>query len=151
MRELTRRHQTRWLSEDLSGDPDADEFVNGSGNGRRQNLRSGSTESPLGPISPGRSLVGEGLRAAGIKTKRGGDDVFGSGGGSRATDERSQASGSGSSRISEGVGPPIMALTKVKILDPRSNDGSERRANRTSYNGMALRPATSMADYHHGE
>lgn len=151
VRELTRRHQTRWLSEDLSGDTgdrDADEFVNGSGSGRKQKLRSGSTESPLGPVSLGRSLVGEGLRAAGIKTKRGGDDVFGNGSsGDRAAEERSQASGSGSSRISEGVGPPSMALTKVKIVDPFSSD---RRMNRASYNGVAPRPATSMADYHHG-
>lgn len=149
VRELTRRHQTRWLSEDLNGDPDADEDIHG--NGRRQSIRGGSAESPLGGLPGGRSLVGEGLRAAGIKTKKG-DDVFGSGGAGKVFDERSQTSGSGSSRVSEGVGPPSVALAKVQIVDPRSSNDSERRANRASYNGLSSRPATSMADYHqHGE
>ncbi|KAJ7456728.1 hypothetical protein B0H11DRAFT_223332 [Mycena galericulata] len=63
VRELARRHQTRWMSEDLGSN---------NGNGveererereRRQSLRGGSAESALGA---GRSLVGEGLRAAGL-------------------------------------------------------------------------------------
>jgi hypothetical protein len=148
VRELTRRHQTRWLSEDLSADPDVDDDIPG----RRQTQRGGSAESPLASLAGGaRSLVGEGLRAAGIMTKRG-DDIFSSGGSSsgRGADERSQVSGSGSSRISEGVGPPSSALTRVSF-DSRPNEASERRANRTSYNGLTARPATSMADYHiHG-
>lgn len=119
--------------------------------GRRQAPRGGSAESPLTSFGGARSLVGEGLRAAGIKTKRG-DDVFSNGGGSssKGTDERSQASGSGSSRVSEGVGPPSVASTRVSF-DSRPNEVSERRAQREVYNGMT-RPATSMADYRtHGE
>ena len=91
-------------------------------------------------------MVGEGLRAAGIKTKRG-DDVFGNGGGSiRGIDDHNHASGSGSSRVSEGVGPPSAGLTRVSF-DSRPNEANERRALRG--NGLTSRPATSMADYHH--
>ena len=119
--------------------------------GRRQAQRGGSAESPLASLASGRSLVGEGLRAAGIRTKRG-DDVFSNGGGSGiGADERSQTSGSGSSRVGEGAGPPSIASTRVSF-ESRPNEASERRAHRESYNGMASRPATSMADYHnHGE
>ena len=148
MRELTRRHQTRWLSEDLSGDLDGyDDDIPG----RRQDQRGGSAESPLASLAGGRSLVGEGLRAAGIMKK--GDDIFSNAGGSngRGADERSQTSGSGGSRVSESVGSASLALTRVSF-DSRPNEASDRRAHRASYNGMASRPATSMADYHnHGE
>ncbi|KAJ7643623.1 hypothetical protein FB45DRAFT_895601 [Roridomyces roridus] len=62
VRDLARRHQTRWMSEDLSAS-------NGVADGdrepeRRQSLRGGSAESALGSV--GRSLLGEGLRAAGL-------------------------------------------------------------------------------------
>lgn len=141
VRELTRRHQTRWLSEDLTGEHDQDEEPQGAALGRRQSLRSGSAESPLnGGFGMGRSLVGEGLRAAGISKR--GDDVFSSGGrgggGSKVFDDRSQASGSGEKS---------MALTKVQIVDPRSSNDAERRAHRASYNGTGSRSNTSMADY----
>jgi hypothetical protein len=126
----------------MSGDLDDGDIP-----GRRQNQRGGSAESPLTSLAGGRSLVGEGLRAAGIKTRKG-DDVFGNGGSIRGTDEQSQASGSGGSRVSEGAGPPSVSSTRVSF-DSRPNEASERRAHRESYNGIASRPATSMADYHH--
>ncbi|PSS06586.1 hypothetical protein PHLCEN_2v3644 [Hermanssonia centrifuga] len=76
VRELTRKHQTRWLSEDLSAsvDADAEDDVSGRsnvnpGSGRKQTQRFGSSESPFGP-SGGRSLLGEGLRAAGLTKRR---------------------------------------------------------------------------------
>ncbi|KAJ7490661.1 hypothetical protein FB451DRAFT_1361458 [Mycena latifolia] len=78
VRELTRRHQTRWLSEDMGNNGNGaggGGNENGNGNGvereRRASLRAGSAESALGA---GRSLVGEGLRAAGLA--RSGGDVF---------------------------------------------------------------------------
>ena len=134
VRELTRRHQTRWLSEDLAVEHDQEQGV---ALGRRQSVRSGSAESPLnGGFGMGRSLVGEGLRAAGIGKK--GDDVFSSGGRGKASDDRSQVSGSGEN----------MALTKVQIVNPRSSNEIERRAHRASYNGTVSRSNTSMGDYH---
>ncbi|KAJ6453067.1 hypothetical protein C8R45DRAFT_1083127 [Mycena sanguinolenta] len=79
VRDLARRHQARYLSEDLGSNRDG-----GSSPGmaeereRRQSLRAGSAESALGA---GRSLLGEGLRAAGLAGRererdRGGGDVF---------------------------------------------------------------------------
>ncbi|KAG7445621.1 uncharacterized protein BT62DRAFT_932779 [Guyanagaster necrorhizus] len=70
VRDLTRRHQTRWMSEDLlatSPTDDNDEPTIG----RRQTRRGGSAESGLTVSARGRSLVGEGLRAAGIGLKDG--------------------------------------------------------------------------------
>ncbi|KAF7987021.1 hypothetical protein HWV62_125 [Athelia sp. TMB] len=128
VRDLTRRHQTRWLSEDLSGEI-GDEDVDGGG--RRQTPRGGSMESPL---SNGRSLVGEGLKAAGLKTRRG-EDVFGG-------DERNLAGGSGRG------GEPNTASTKVSF-DTRSSE--DRRAHRASYNGVGSRPSTSMTESNHGK
>ncbi|KAJ7274006.1 hypothetical protein C8J57DRAFT_1594707 [Mycena rebaudengoi] len=88
VRELARRHQARWVSEDLGGGSNAGSVHggasgngNGNGNGleerdreRRQSLRAGSAESALLSAGGGRSLVGEGLRAAGLAVR--GGDVF---------------------------------------------------------------------------
>ncbi|GJE88464.1 hypothetical protein PsYK624_045470 [Phanerochaete sordida] len=88
VRDLTRRHQTRWMSEDLSSSAhaDIDDVPStpsrsttslahyGNSPGRRPTTRGGSD-----PLSPGRSLIGEGLRAAGItrrRDSRAGDDPF---------------------------------------------------------------------------
>ncbi|KAF5380661.1 hypothetical protein D9757_007010 [Collybiopsis confluens] len=69
-----RRHQTggRWVSEDMSRaggrevDHEDDDLPNARG--RKQTLRSGgSADSVLTVGAAGRSLVGEGLRAAGLK------------------------------------------------------------------------------------
>ncbi|KAJ6614796.1 hypothetical protein B0H10DRAFT_2220896 [Mycena sp. CBHHK59/15] len=83
VRELARRHQTRWFSEDMGGGGgerggggNANTSVNGNApeeRERQQSLRAGSAESAL---QGGRSLVGEGLRAAGLAGRGGGGDVF---------------------------------------------------------------------------
>ena len=73
VRESSRRVQ-RWSSVDegsLNGNSPGDE------DGRRQWRHAGSAESPLGGRE-GRSVVGEGLRAAGL-AKRGSEDVFAEG------------------------------------------------------------------------
>ncbi|EGN98596.1 hypothetical protein SERLA73DRAFT_161294 [Serpula lacrymans var. lacrymans S7.3] len=133
-----RSSTTRWLSEDLSAQADDDPDHNPpNGYGRRQVQRGGSTDSSLGALNGGRSLVAEGLRAAGIKMKnQPGDDIFGNASGNVADnsatllrrakssaarssipgrvgwddggeDERSRTSGGSSSRAAEGVGPPL--------------------------------------------
>ncbi|KAK0202119.1 hypothetical protein DFS33DRAFT_1489916 [Desarmillaria ectypa] len=68
LRDLNRRHQTRWMSEDLSAASPTDDN-DGPAIGRRQSLRGGSAESGLTVGARGRSLAGEGLRAAGIGLK----------------------------------------------------------------------------------
>ncbi|KAJ7621869.1 hypothetical protein DFH06DRAFT_1305632 [Mycena polygramma] len=71
VRDLAKRHQARWLSEDMSS-VGRSGIMNGGGEERerRQSLRAGSAESALGA---GRSLVGQGLRAAGLAVRNGGD------------------------------------------------------------------------------
>ena len=129
VRELARRHQTRWLSEDMgsvaSSSRTTQDGDDGVGRiGRKQGVRGGSAESGLGG-STGRSLVGEGLRAAGlspIRRRFGEDDVFGAGErGERerkiewsAESVRSRSRLEGS-RVDEGVGPP----RNVRTPDPR--------------------------------
>lgn len=78
VRDLARRHQARWLSEDMTSSSNgAGGSPSGGGGGeereRRASLRAGSAESALGA---GRSLIGEGLRAAGLARGGGGADVF---------------------------------------------------------------------------
>ncbi|KAF9496586.1 hypothetical protein BDN71DRAFT_1505699 [Pleurotus eryngii] len=70
MRDPQRRQQTRWLPGDVSFADDQSDLTTDiqTQHGRRQSLRGGSAESALG-LGSGRSLVGEGLRAAGL-TKR---------------------------------------------------------------------------------
>ncbi|KAK0462051.1 uncharacterized protein EV420DRAFT_1746320 [Desarmillaria tabescens] len=70
VRDLNRRHQTRWMSEDLSVTSPSDDNDEPA-IGRRQTLRGGSAESALTVGARGRSLAGEGLRAAGIALKDG--------------------------------------------------------------------------------
>lgn len=93
-------------------------------------------ESPLSNLAGVRSLAGESLRAAGLKTKR--DDVFG--GDTGGTDERSSMSG----RPGEQS-----AASSIVSLDTKSGD--ERRAHRASYNGISSRPSTLMAEPNHGK
>ncbi|RPD62254.1 hypothetical protein L226DRAFT_337925 [Lentinus tigrinus ALCF2SS1-7] len=158
-RELTRKHhQMRW-SEDLSSPsrelPD-ESFDNP---GRRQGHRSGSSEGLLGTVG-GRSLIGEGLRAAGL-TKRKDEDVFTSSNGqlhAPVPQRRTRSTGAssalaseldssfdssideGNSRVSEGIGPP---------LNPKTPLNSGFRPRPTS--GIAPRPGTSMAALHHDD
>ncbi|KAI0766457.1 hypothetical protein BD413DRAFT_672974 [Trametes elegans] len=160
VRDLTRKHQTRWMSEDLSSpsrDNNDDSFE--SITGRRQGHRAGSSEGLLGTAG-GRSLVGEGLRAAGL-AKRRDEDVFSSNGDPQAVPPRrtrstgnssviagghsdgnpEQARDGRSSRVNEGVGPP---------QDPKTPfNGSYRFTDRRAHSGGGPRPGTSMAALHH--
>ncbi|KAI0631968.1 hypothetical protein C8Q77DRAFT_1218535 [Trametes polyzona] len=154
VRELTRKHQTRWMSEDLSSPSreNHDESFEGAngGMGRRQGHRAGSSE--------GRSLIGEGLRAAGL-TKRRDEDVFMAANGdiqaipprrTRSTGNSSVVAGATSNGspeqgrenrsnwVEEGVGPP---------RDPKTP--LNRFPDRRPQSGMAARPGTSMAALHH--
>ncbi|KAH9936129.1 uncharacterized protein B0H18DRAFT_1081855 [Fomitopsis serialis] len=119
VRELTRKHQTRWLSEDLSAsveDEEPSHHANGSVEsfGRRQGHRGGSSDTVLAG-NGGRSLVGEGLRAAGLTKRRDpGDDLF-------------------------GGGPTA----------PESPRRTKRDERMTRSGGMLARPGTSMAALHH--
>lgn len=179
VRDLTRRHQTRWLSDDLSGNaPDA---------GRRQSQRGGSAESALngGAGATGR-LAGESLRAAGIGMRGSGrqgassnEDVFGDGRdvnvsarGARSSvvgpsagrtvewedgerqrrsnvDNRSRTGGS-NPRVGEAVGP---AIPRPHLhSDPsRAPSTLVMGDTRGATHGVSSRPATSMADFYRGE
>ncbi|KAF8125796.1 hypothetical protein EV363DRAFT_1350161 [Boletus edulis] len=182
VRDLTRRHQTRWLSDDLSG--------NAPDSGRRQSQRGGSAESALngGAGVTGR-LAGESLRAAGIgmrgSMRQGApsnEDVFGdgrnvnvptrearssaAGPSARRTvewedqerrrrpdvvDDRSRTSGS-NARIGEAVGPPG-SRPHLHSDPPRAPSALvvERGDTRSTGHSTSSRPATSMADFYHGE
>ncbi|KAG2138599.1 uncharacterized protein EDB93DRAFT_1253304 [Suillus bovinus] len=164
VRELTRRHQTRWLSDDISNLPDSS---------RKQTQRGGSAESTLGV---GGRLVGEGLRAAGIGMRNGtqtNDDVFAHSNGShvslrrartaasgtrrnvewedehRVADDRSRASGSSGTRLSEGVGPS----TRPHLSSDPSRASSSLLVERDLRGARTAssRPATSMAEFYHEE
>ncbi|KAG1780693.1 hypothetical protein EV702DRAFT_1194166 [Suillus placidus] len=124
--------------------------------GRKQTQRGGSAESTLGA---GGRLLGEGLRAAGIGMRNGtqaNDDVFVHSNDShvslrrartagsstrrtvewedenRAADDRSRTSGSSGARLSEGAGPS----TRPHLSGGRA---------------ASSRPATSMAEFYHGD
>ncbi|KZT73947.1 hypothetical protein DAEQUDRAFT_761889 [Daedalea quercina L-15889] len=149
VRELTRKHQTRWLSEDLSGPAEGDEepshHASGSGEvvGRRQGHRGGSSDTLLAG-NGGRSLIGEGLRAAGLTKRRDpGDDLFGAELTAPGSPRRTKSTGN-SSVVQE---PSIPALR----FDPHTpvNNWLRRDERTTRSGGMAARPGTSMAALHH--
>lgn len=168
VRELSRRHQSRWLSEDLSStsglgdihdgeESDLNAAISPSGliYGKRQTLRGGSAESALGA---GRSLVGEGLKAAGIGARRRDSalDLFRDGRleGGGSTVSRAKTTGTtrgvtlGNSRTSEGAGPSGSTATRSRIgqeLRTTTPSGDARAVvHRMS---MTSRPSTSMAGY----
>ena len=179
VRDLTRRHQTRWLSDDLSG--------NAQDSGRRQSQRGGSAESALngGAGVTGR-LAGESLRAAGIgmrgsgRQASSGEDVFGdrrdlnvsargahsSGIGSSAgrtvewedeerqrrftVEDGSRASGS-SARVGEAVRPPIPRPHLHSDTARAPAASVVERDTRGTGHGVSSRPATSMAEFFHAE
>ncbi|OAX34499.1 hypothetical protein K503DRAFT_859165 [Rhizopogon vinicolor AM-OR11-026] len=124
VRDLTCRHQTRQLSDDISTHPDSC---------RRQTQRGGSAESSLGA---GGRLVGEGLRAAGIVEWEDED---------RVTDDRSRASGS-STRHSDGAGPSAR-LSDPSRVPPIPLAERDSRGGRT----VSSRPATSMGEFYDGD
>ncbi|TBU31791.1 hypothetical protein BD311DRAFT_775768 [Dichomitus squalens] len=159
VRELTRKHQLRWMSEDLSSPSREQPDQSFDGPGRRQGHRTGSSEGLLGTAG-GRSLIGEGLRAAGL-TKRRDEDVFTSPNGhvpapmaaqrTRSSGDSSIISSSegdssygrsleGDARVEEGVGPPY---------NPKTPMHASLRVRPLS--GTAARPGTSMAALHHDD
>ncbi|KAH8104661.1 hypothetical protein BXZ70DRAFT_607042 [Cristinia sonorae] len=161
VRDLTRKHQTRWMSEDLSASVDGDDDPGrGNGVGRRQGHRAGSSDSPL--VTASSRMLSEGLRAAGLTKRRDpGEDVFANGGqgSNQATvPRRTRSTGANSmingnevespiqamapSRINEGVGPP-----SSRTLDPRTPGYAGRTDRSVTYSG-GPRPGTSMAALH---
>ena len=77
VRDLTRRHQPRWLSDDISttGSTTTGTASSAPDSARRQTQRGGSAESALSPGSA--RLAGESLRAAGIAMRTGGRARYG--------------------------------------------------------------------------
>ncbi|KIJ17565.1 hypothetical protein PAXINDRAFT_167568 [Paxillus involutus ATCC 200175] len=177
VRDLTRRHQTRWLSDDLSN--------NAVDSGRRQAHRGGSAESGLnGSAGAGGRLAGEGLRAAGISMRGSARqaallnaDVFGddrdakvsvrrtrSTAASSSTgrtvewedeerlrhpdvDHRSRTNGSGA-HVGEGVGP---STSRLHFNSDPPHAQTILVAERDARGGgriVSSRPATSAEFYH---
>ncbi|KAH9032820.1 hypothetical protein EDB84DRAFT_1489726 [Lactarius hengduanensis] len=150
-----RKHQTRWMSEDLRTssarsivDDNEDDDLRGSSNnvGNRQTVRGGSVETSLGT-----RLVGGSLRAAGMSVKTG-TDVFRDPEESpmiarRPTSIRTgsiqeQESAAGSSRES---GPSRAAI--LHDLRTPANAPSQYLLERGAHSGPRSRPSTSMADF----
>ncbi|KAJ7578190.1 hypothetical protein C8J56DRAFT_1170538 [Mycena floridula] len=129
VRELTRKHQTRWVSEDLSAnlnDDDEDLPPRGSrvDTGRRQSLRGGSAESAL-TVGPGRSLVGEGLRAAGLSRRSTLDSYEPDLSPERSQSRLGRATGSEGPRARNGTITTPRAATSM--ADYRNPTGDEPR------------------------
>ena len=122
----------------------------GSDHGNRQAARRGIIENP-----PSARLVGESLRASGVKVKNNGVDVF------RESEHPSEKTKSPrrptpistiSSQEREAVISPnkvIVPLHAAMVDDPRTpaNGSSRHRADRVTYSGPQSRPTTSMADF----
>jgi hypothetical protein len=174
VRELTRKHQTRWLSEDLSASAsyaDVEDVHETPGrsntsqtnysSGRRQTARGGSD----GPLSPGRSLLGEGLRAAGIIRKRDSntaDDPFVNGGtsGLQAVPTRRTRSTGANSVVNDGYDwdSPISARPsslvgnhsgRRSVVDHHTPEVQRPDDRGPSHANSSTRPLTSMAALHH--
>ncbi|KAJ3528264.1 hypothetical protein NM688_g8021 [Phlebia brevispora] len=183
VRELTRRHQTRWLSEDLSaasidasGENDTPSRPHDNSTaavGRRQGHRTGSSESPFG----GRTLLGEGLRAAGLAKKK--DDheansnIFANGQDLRSPDETSRVfaipakrtRSTGATSAINGQGEwdsPSPVVTNGRVGTSSSSrptfSSSMRTLEARTPSGLRtasgsyvtpIRPNTSMAAFHH--
>ncbi|KAK7690140.1 hypothetical protein QCA50_006789 [Cerrena zonata] len=149
IRELTRKHQTRWLSEDLSAQ-DRDDIT--SSVGRRQSQKPGSSESPI--TQGGRSLVGEGLRAAGLTRRRDtSEDPFAGNGDAPVIPRRTRSSGSsaianGEPRYSSPAGLSYSSRASERALEPRTP--AQRHERTATYTG-GTRPGTSMAALHSDE
>lgn len=156
----TRKHATRWMSEDLRStssrsivDDNEDDgpLSSGSDHGSRQAARRGTIEIP-----PSARLVGEGLRAAGMKVKNNGADVFHE---SEHPAERAKGTrrptpiSTISSQERVAVISPNRVISPsraVMVDDPRTpaNGSSLHRAERVTYSGPQARPTSSMADFH---
>ncbi|KAJ8495190.1 hypothetical protein ONZ45_g12972 [Pleurotus djamor] len=151
-RDPPKRHQTRWMSGEVSYADTSHERsdMNDAPLGRRQSLRGGSAESALG-LGSGRSLVGEGLRAAGL-TRR---DLV-------ETPSQRRTARESRELDYEGVARPPSRLSSDGV-PARYSDGARPLSRTTRLNGefrtpdhpstherkvaTAPRAATSMASY----
>ena len=129
---------------------DDDPLSSGSDHGSRQAARRGIIENP-----PNARLVGESLRAAGVRVKTNGADVFHE---SEHPPEKAKGPrrptpiSTISSQEREAVISPnrvISPLRGVMVDDPRTpaNGSSLHHAERVTYSGPQSRPTTSMADF----
>ena len=163
-----KRHQMRWQSEDHGSSFSKEEVVEDPNVGRRQSRRSGSIDNILGS---GRSLISQGLKAAGILKKD--DDVFthpdqGPDRASRRkgsvdwsaevhgdqTQERHRDRERSQSRVDAlSNGRPTERRDASLVRDqgdPRtSNPVGGHSGALVSRSASGIRPATSMADYHY--
>ena len=143
IREMTRRHQTRWLSQDLVSPPKShlDQDT-----GRPQDRRNGSDERPI------RSVVGESLRAAGLVRRRDDDDVFGEAGrrlrlssevGSRPLLNRGEHL-----RSASRAGDRAMSTDVAQYTEPRTPANQPYAlSQRGVQSADRERPSTSMSSY----
>ncbi|KAF8491184.1 hypothetical protein F5888DRAFT_1069075 [Russula emetica] len=149
----------RWMSEDLRStssrsivddNEDDDPLSSGSDHGSRQAARRGTIENP-----PSARLVGEGLRAAGVKVKNNGADLFHE---SEHPPEKAKGPrrptpiSTISSQERESVISPNKVITPLRTgmfddLRTPANGSSLHRAERMTYSGPQSRPTTSMADF----
>ncbi|EKM51566.1 uncharacterized protein PHACADRAFT_261778 [Phanerochaete carnosa HHB-10118-sp] len=153
-RDFTRRHQTRWMSEDLSASAhfmdDAPSTPSrsstslahhGNSPGRRPTNRRGSD----GPPTPGRSLVGEGLRTAGITWKRDprpGEDPFAHSPAIQPVSPRRTRSTGGNSVVNDVEWEsPLQAVPNTRV--------SDRSGRKSAAEQDDQRPVTSMAALYH--
>lgn len=146
IREMTRKHQTRWLSQDVTSPP---KLLSDDDTGRPQDRRSGSDERP------GRSVLGESLKAAGLLRRRDDDDVFGEAGrrlrissevGSRPLINRGEVL-----RSASRAGDRSMSSDVIQYSEPRTpaNYQPYAVAQRGVQSAQAdrERPSTSMSAY----
>lgn len=168
VRELTRKHQTRWLSEDLStpgdGEDEAHKTPSHSNGpiGTRQGHRGGSSDAML-LSSGGRSLVSEGLRAAGLTRRHDlSDDPFSGGDNVPISPRRTKSTGNssvahGDWEPSPGVSRGVGSSSRVTEGPPNGSHyeprtpapSSQRSSHRNGYSAGLSRPGTSMAALHH--
>ncbi|KAH9054005.1 hypothetical protein EDB83DRAFT_2393359 [Lactarius deliciosus] len=150
-----RKHQTRWMSEDLRTtsvrsivDDNEDNDLRSSSNdvGNRQTARGGSMETSLGT-----RLVGGSLRAAGMSVKTG-TDVFREPEESSTIARRPTSIRTGSIQEQESSGGfsresgPSRAAILHDLRTP-ANVPSQYLLERGAHSGPRSRPSTSMADF----
>jgi hypothetical protein len=149
-----RKHQTRWMSEDLRTnstrsivDDNEDDDLRSASNsndtgGVRQTVRGGSMETTLGT-----RLVGGSLRAAGMSVKTGVADVF------REPEESSSSStiarrpGTGSIQEQQDSSSRESGPSRAAIFHDLRTPANAHHLERGAHTGPRSRPSTSMADF----
>ncbi|KAL4250582.1 hypothetical protein ABKN59_002328 [Abortiporus biennis] len=139
-----------------------EDSLNRSGNsdmsyGRRQGHRAGSSDGPLS-TAVGRTLLGEGLRAAGL-TRRREEELFGgqneaNSSSSAVVPQRTRSNGNSSVLSSDYESPQthtrLFESGSVRLTDPRTPAAlTQRHIDRSvTYSAQPTRPGTSMAALH---